>query len=376
MKRNIILVIFIFYSLLAYAQTESGAFTVAGHIDKLSTGTIFFNYQASDNHFLSDSCKITDGQFSFAGQIAHPARCYLQLTSLRQLDRNVQVFYLEQNTINVELSTDPLTIISVNGSKTNDELMEWRNADKEIASKFSSVLNSSPPKSDTTTIKKYEDSLALCAAERYAAEYNFIRLHPQSYITPDLLIGHYRYYTADQLKQIYDGMGDRLQSSASGQYLLKNIALMSGVSVGGTAVNIVSKDYITGNTFDLSQQHGKFVLIDFWGSWCQPCMRLLPEQVIDDAKYRDKNIVFVSVAFDNDERQNQCREIVKRLGMTWINLWSSQDKKTQDNIANTYNIGTYPAFILIDPNGKIIAKEDSESGYYKIKQLLAATLKP
>jgi len=117
-------------------------------------------------------------------------------------------------------------------------------------------------------------------------------------------------------------------------------------------------------------------LIDFWGSWCQPCMRLLPEQVKDNAKYRDKNVVFVSVSFDADERQNQCREIVKRLGMTWVNLWSSQDKKTPDNIANLYNIGTYPAFILIDPDGKIIAKEDSESGYYKIKQLLVTALKP
>jgi len=376
MKKNLILLVFTFYTSLAYAQTESGAFTVAGHIDKLDQGTIFFCYQAADNHSVSDSCKIVNGQFSFAGQIAHPVRCYLQLTSLRRLDRKVQVFYLEQNSINIELSSDPLMIISVKGSKTTDEFMEWRTADKEITAKFSSAFNSSPPESDSVATKKHEDSVAQCAEQKHAAEYNFIRLHPQSYVTPELLIGHYRYYTADQLKQIYNELGDRLQASASGQYLLKNIALMSGVSTGSTAVNIIGTDYITGNKFDLSQQRGKFVLIDFWGSWCQPCMRLLPEQVKDNAKYRDKNVVFVSVSFDADERQNQCREIVKRLGMTWVNLWSSQDKKTPDNIANLYNIGTYPAFILIDPDGKIIAKEDSESGYYKIKQLLVTALKP
>jgi thiol-disulfide isomerase/thioredoxin len=116
------------------------------------------------------------------------------------------------------------------------------------------------------------------------------------------------------------------------------------------------------------------VLIDFWGSWCVPCLNLLPEIVEESKKYKGKDIVLVSVCVDQDKNLKQCKNIIKKLGMNWVNLWSSQDEKNIVSIANQYKIGVFPAFILVDPTGKVIERNEGDAGYFKIKALLS-TLK-
>jgi thiol-disulfide isomerase/thioredoxin len=372
MEKKLIIIVAFFCSINAFCQTPDSTFKLKGHIANMSDGMLFFRYP-SFTKFVDDSAKVSNGNFELRGKIARPSLCYIASIHKDVLSTTI-LFFLEPTSMAIEMTNDPLTIIKVQGSKTQNELMEWKDADKEVKLRYANIINRTSPKGNSVTQKGYEDSLILYTAERHQVEYDFIKRNPQSYVVGIILQTKYRFYTVPQLREIYNNLGPVVQTSPDGQYLLTHIPAVLDNLVNGMGENIVGKDYITNKDFDLSASKGKYVLIDFWGSWCVPCLNLLPDMVEETKKYKGKNILFVSVCTDHDKNLKQCKDIVKKLGMNWINLWSSQDEKNIVSIANQYKIGTFPAFILIDPNGKIIERSESDSGYFKIKALLS-TLK-
>jgi peroxiredoxin len=102
-----------------------------------------------------------------------------------------------------------------------------------------------------------------------------------------------------------------------------------------------------------SELNGKYVLIDFWASWCAPCRQESPTLVQAYEQYKDKNFTIYSVSLDTKKEAWQNAIIKDQL--TWP--YHSSDLKGWDNAASKlYNITSIPMNFLIDPKGKIIAK--------------------
>lgn len=115
----------------------------------------------------------------------------------------------------------------------------------------------------------------------------------------------------------------------------------------------LSMQDMDGKTVKLSDWagKGKYVLVDFWASWCGPCRHEMPNVVNAYAKYKDKNFEIVGVSFDNNKAK--WIEAVKQLDMTWPQM---SDLKGWKCAATTvYGISSIPSNILLDPQGKIIA---------------------
>lgn len=94
-------------------------------------------------------------------------------------------------------------------------------------------------------------------------------------------------------------------------------------------------------------ENSKLVLLDFWASWCIPCMRMMPEVAALNEKYREKGLTIVGISSDSEE--SSWRKAISRAGMTWLQL-------REDRIGAIYGIRTIPYTILIDREGKIVAR--------------------
>ena len=371
MKRLFLFSFCLLFATRVFSQSPPDAFKIHGHIAGMDKGIIFFSYPSSDQYMV-DSVKVNGGNFKVSGKISEPVLGYLRLQNNQFSDHALYIF-LEPTEIKVELSNKPFAIVSTEGSRPQTELMEWKNATNALKQTYASVYNNDAP-ADSTRRKQYKDSLVLYNDAKFNVEYDFIKSHPRSYAAAYLLGGHYRDYTIAQLNEIYTNMGDKVQNSSYGKNLLDHIHSMSADSRGTVAADIVAKDYITNSDFTLSKLKGKYVIIDFWGSWCKPCIALLPDLVAEYARYQNKNVAFVSIASDQNGNQQKCAAIAAKMGMTWTNLWQTESGDDPNSLVKIYDVKAFPTTVLIAPDGRILERGEGEYGFLKCKAALETAL--
>jgi thiol-disulfide isomerase/thioredoxin len=158
----------------------------------------------------------------------------------------------------------------------------------------------------------------------------------------------------DQLESVVNKVTDAaFKETEAYQNAVNRLNAMKYTQPGYAYVNIVSKDP-DGNPIELSQYagKGKYVLLDFWASWCPDCRKEMPALVELYAAYKDKN--FEIVGYSLDKKEDAWKKGIEDLNITWPQMsdcdyWNSQGVKS-------YAVQFIPLTILLDPEGKIIER--------------------
>ena len=128
-----------------------------------------------------------------------------------------------------------------------------------------------------------------------------------------------------------------------------------------------------GEPFELKALRGKYVLLDFWGSWCKPCISSIPELVSLKEKYSN-HLSIVSVAYDEKVNMKMINDLVKEHKMEWIHLF--EDMKAKDySLVNRFKVAAFPTQILIDPKGQIVLRLEGAGKAQNIENVIRSGLK-
>jgi thiol-disulfide isomerase/thioredoxin len=137
-----------------------------------------------------------------------------------------------------------------------------------------------------------------------------------------------------------------------GDIAKSSIFEIKNLSVGKTAPDIEGED-LDGVKFKLSDYRGKVVLLSFWGSWCGPCMSLVPHERELVEKYKEKQFALIGVNSDPDKEK--LKKVIQKQQITWRSFWCGKNGPDGE-LATTWNVNGWPTVYLIDHAGVIRAK--------------------
>jgi peroxiredoxin len=352
--------LFFAWALLLFAgcqtQPQKGYQLVATLGDVPDSTQVFLQY-ALDNKSITDTTYVIDNQFAFSDTIENPFYASLIIKGEK---RDVKGLYIEKGKIIVK-SADLLKNAEVI-SPMNIALKEWTDIDKpfdegmeELNSKWTAA--SDDEKKNPAFMEKLNlvaDSLTE-ARKGYAVD--FVKSHPDSYFSLHALFPIIMGYKPDvaYADSIFALYSPELRATEAGQKVAKQIESWKNVAIGATAPDFTQNDP-EGKPVKLSDFRGKYLLIDFWASWCVPCRKENPNVVKAYQKYKNKNFDILGVSLDggNDSLAKWTKAIeADKLAWTQVS-----DLKGWDNeVSQRYGVRGIPANFLLDPEGKIIAKD-------------------
>jgi len=311
----------------------------------------------------TDSAEIKQGKFEFTGSVNEPQQAMLAVKSknLKSGDsgNDTYAFFLENSKIAIDI-TGSLENAKITGSVSDSENRGREAMISAVTTKIIALQNEYGKKSSTGVyIKSAEerkmagDSIQKLVAQNKAINMHFAETHLNSFA------GLYAFSTyvldskfeASQVEPLFHKFSAGLKSSPLGKSTLEKIEIGKRRQAGSQATDFTQND-INGKPFTLSTLRGKYVLVDFWASWCAPCRAENPNVVKAYTALKGKNFEIVSVSLD--AAKAQWEDAIKKDGMPWIHV--SDLKYWKNDVALMYGINSVPQNILINPQGVIVAK--------------------
>jgi peroxiredoxin len=345
--------IFYFVLLLTIAAckpTPKG-YVVEGTINNADGKTIVLSAFSADGGEILDTLKINEGRFTSSGVLEHPVTVSISVAGGKER----LVFFGDNAKFTINADADSLG----KGSVVSES---------EIQKAFVAIKNDLDVVTDQKNMVIQDYNIARKdgqqeLVDQLVAKYDsleaisnkimttFVENNPKSPVSAMFVHNQYGSGSVEELNEGVAKLDTSLLGSPYAKVLTNRIAILEKVAIGKQAPDFAMADSL-GNAISLSSFKGKYVLVDFWASWCGPCRRENPNVVKLFNQYKDKNFTILGVSLDTD--RSKWIKAIEDDKLTWSHVSDLQGWK--NSAAGLYGVRAIPHTVLIDANGVIIGR--------------------
>lgn len=351
MKKPFLIFLFAIITIETSIGQET-AYEVKGTITGEFYGKIYLFF---DNHYRqkdSLSAEIKDGRFSFKGKVKQPALARLHLDQ----ESLIEDFFIDGNTMSLTCATRIATSKRPNGQLDTVNFLTITG------------VEGSPTETRKRAFEHWLDSLRASGAgedtvnlQYYAGLLRFLNANPHSIASP-YLVGHATTLTYDQVKTLAGRIDSRFDSTYTVLAVTQLLHKLENTRHPfiGTPFHDVSLPDTLGAMVNTQRFRGKYVLFDFWASWCIPCRNFSPELVRLRNQYPDAPFEIVGISWDTDRAK--WKDAIHQDHLAWTQLIDT--RAGRGDLGDFYALDAIPTTILLDKEGKVLgiglSKEDIE----------------
>lgn len=274
------------------------------------------------------------------------------------------IFYAQNgDVIQVSGSKQDFAMSEFSGNKWNAQNMELQSQlkdihvqEKKIWDQVGVLMRQHNP-ANRPKIDSLQNLADPFAARARQIKTDFIRQHPDALVSARAMSDIANSMKVDDAKTLFATLTKEVQESASG----KNVQEMLGLEVaeensdaGKPAPDFV-KQTREGKTFKLSDYKGKYVLLDFWGSWCGACRASHPHLKEIDEKYGKQGLVIIGIAYERTQDKTAWIKAIKQDGLPWTQILNDEGTL---NVVDLYGVKAFPTKVLIDRDGNVVMRTE------------------
>ncbi|MBW3130049.1 TlpA disulfide reductase family protein [Hymenobacter profundi] len=309
---------------------------ITGNVKGLGNKSVVFLYD-HNNHQLHDTVRAVNDRFTYTTRPSDDGVINMKLVPSRYTP-----IWNEPGRVTVAGDMENVGQLVVTGTPENDWNTQYNQRSRW---KLEQRMEAHP------------DSMRVLQSLDGKAARAFIQAHPQARTSANLLYEQARFVNdqpVETYEQLLRGLSPKVRASMQGQAAASRLtALRNQPQVGRPAPKFTIPD-TAGVAVSLDTFKGKYVLLDFWGHWCGPCIQSMPHLKEIQARYASQMAV-VGIGVESIDEKNLWLQAIHKHQLRWTQL---SELKADKGMIEQYNIEGFPTYILLDKQGVVLVKSN------------------